>query len=140
MTKVRVPKEGTMSKSKTMSIITFAILGLAICSLLYLMPWSYIRSERFDAATWKAAEGKECANPVRQRMADYLLWRRQLDGMSRADVIEMLGNPQDSFVVAIGECLVYRTGAQRCFFPIDNEYLHIKLQHGRVAEAFLTSY
>jgi hypothetical protein len=59
---------------------------------------------------------------LRQRMADWLVLTKGLDGMFAADVVKLLGNPPrtDKFR---GAGLVYALGRERGFVSIDFEWL-----------------
>jgi hypothetical protein len=68
-------------------------------------------------------------------MADDLLSRGVLVGLSRREVIALLGEPDG----VSGGDLSYWLGPQRALAAADSEWLSIRLgRDGRVAEAWLT--
>jgi hypothetical protein len=70
----------------------------------------------------------------RHRIADWLVLTGTLKGLSRSDVTAKLGEPNATTLN--GWSLVYYLGAQRGLFPIDDEWLAIRLDaNGNVTEA-----
>jgi hypothetical protein len=90
----------------------------------------------FDRAVWNAeAEGID--DYRRHRMADGLLQRRLLIGMSRAEIVSMLGEPTVTSHFREYD-LVYVLGNERGWLSIDSEWLLMKLDgNGRVSLAEL---
>jgi len=87
-------------------------------------------SERFDSQRWRNAdlETRERAN-----MVGSLIKARRLDGMDRASVVALLGEPTPTDKWD-GSEMIYVLGPDGSMFPIDNEWLLIELdQQGRVA-------
>ena len=120
--------------------------GLATPVALYGLVWAYVYSpsftERahrlaFDAHAWRtntADAGREW--PTRLRMVDSLMDRRLLDGLTRAQVVELLG-PADGTAKWREWDLVYQLGPERnALFRIDSEWLVIRLD----ARGAVTSY
>jgi hypothetical protein len=67
-------------------------------------------------------------------MADRLVARGTLHGKTRAEVVEMLGEPPPTEYFHEWD-LVYWLGPERSFFPVDSEWLVIRFSpDGRVAE------
>lgn len=72
----------------------------------------------FDSADWKRSSADR-----RGFMIDDLLDRHDLRRMTRASVVELLGEPPDSYMRRGGD-LVWCLGPQRnSFFPVDNDWL-----------------
>ena len=70
-------------------------------------------------------------------MADRLVARRTLLGMTRAEVAGMLGEPTKTAKFGDWD-LVYWIGPERAFFSIDSEWLVIRLNaDGLVAESHI---
>ena len=76
----------------------------------------------FDSAEWKA--GQE--NDIRIRMVDSLLRNYELRGKTRAEILALLGEPDNTGYFREYD-LVYRLGAERGFISIDSEWLVFRL-------------
>jgi hypothetical protein len=86
----------------------------------------------FDRAVWNA-EAADLDDFRRHRMADWLLKERRLVGMSRAEIVSMLGEPTDTSHFRDYD-LVYVLGGERGWMSIDSEWLLMKLDtSGRVS-------
>lgn len=109
-------------------------LILAACLLLAcLTAWRYVVRQRvFDPIAWR--NDAEIGSGVRQSMADGFIANRSLIGHTRAEVVEMLGEPPDTGYFKQYD-LVYWLGDERGFFSIDSEWLVIRIDDGRVIEA-----
>ncbi len=86
----------------------------------------------FDPKAWRADE--RVGDGVRQEMADRIVARQTLRGKSRAEVVDMLGEPPPHGNVT-GWDMAYWLGLERGFIRLDSEWLIIRLgQDGRVQE------
>ena len=85
----------------------------------------------FDAAAWRAA-GRE--DSTRTGMVDDLVRSGRLRGLTEAEVTALLGPPPEVSYFHEWD-MVYLLGPCRCLFPIDNEWLVIRLDEGRVSQA-----
>lgn len=72
----------------------------------------------FESAKWKA--GNE--NDIRIRMVDSLLRKYELNGKTRAEILALLGEPDNTGYFQDYD-LVYRLRAERGFISIDSEWL-----------------
>ena len=87
----------------------------------------------FDSLVWKESLIKESDEPVRLRMIDDLLRKRTLVGISRSEVISLLGTPPLTEYFRYYD-LVYWLGPERRLFGIDSEWLAVKFDgENRVA-------
>lgn len=87
-------------------------------------------SASFDAQRWREADlgARDRAN-----MAGGLIKARRLNGMDRAAVVDLLGEPTSTDKWDDSE-MVYLLGPEGGLFPIDNEWLLIDLdQQERVS-------
>lgn len=87
-------------------------------------------SESFNPQRWRNADldTRERAN-----MVGSIVETRRLDGMDRASVVALLGQPTLTDKWASSE-MIYVLGPDDSMFPIDNEWLIIELnQQGRVS-------
>ena len=115
---------------------TLLILGLAATSCvvgtLGTAGWffygdtiqEYLRRRPFDAAAWKGE--KTFTNDVRIRMVDDLLRRHSFRGMTREQVIAILGEPDKTEYFNDWD-MVYWLGPERGFMGIDSECLVFRL-------------
>lgn len=67
-------------------------------------------------------------------MGDRLQERGTLIGLSRTEVVEMLGEPEVTAYFQEYD-LVYWLGDERGYFSIDSEWLVLRIVDGRVASA-----
>jgi len=89
----------------------------------------------FDAVVW--SDPARDQDDVRLGMADRLLADRTLIGLTRPQVVAMLGEPPPTNYFRDWD-LVYRLGMERSYIRIDSEWLVLRLgPDGRVAQARL---
>lgn len=79
------------------------------------------RPGRFDGRLWKLVGAED---DDRLEMADDLIARQRLDGLNRARVKKLLGEPNDTSRFKHGD-LAYRLGLERTYMPVDFEWLVI---------------
>lgn len=111
------------------------LAGLAVL-LVSLVVWRVrFPGQPFDATLWRADEDSQSG--IRQRMADRLLARRSLIGLSRREVVAMLGEAPDHGVFRDWD-IVYLLGPERNSVSIDSEWLVLRLgSDGNVVDARL---
>ncbi len=91
----------------------------------------------FNPAGWQA--DAEVGSGVRQQMADRLLARGTLIGLTREEAVGLLGEPPATGYFSDWD-LVYWLGPERGFIGIDSEWLVLRLgADGRVVEARLVT-
>jgi len=84
----------------------------------------------FEAAGWRDAD---LSTRDRVRMAPDLIASGRIDGLDRAGVVELLGEPTATDKFANSD-LVYLLGRERGLMAIDHQWLLIELdRNGRVA-------
>jgi hypothetical protein len=86
---------------------------------------------RFESAKWKASEADFEWDSLRLRMADSLLKTHPLVGLSKVEVIELLGEPDDTEHFRDYE-MVYFLGLERNTMAIDGEWLAIDLDESDI--------
>jgi hypothetical protein len=111
------------------------VLAVGLSALAAVRYWQ-ARPLPFDRAAWNAeAEGIDDFR--RHRMADWLLKRQRLVGLSRAEIVSMLGEPTKTSHFREYD-LVYVLGNERGWMSIDSEWLLMRLDGtGRVSMAEL---
>ena len=94
----------------------------------------YSHRTTFDSKTWRDRSlDQGVAWPTRLRMIDDLIGKRRLDGLTRTELLTLLG-PADKTDKWKEWDVVYWLGPQRGPFGIDSEWLVIKFDSsGRVA-------
>jgi hypothetical protein len=92
----------------------------------------YLPIRPFDTALWRQVQTAD--NHVRLRMIEWLVRSGQLDGLTRPQVLELLGQPDGGPYFRDWD-LVYWLGPERGFMGIDSEGLVLRIgSDGRVAE------
>jgi hypothetical protein len=94
----------------------------------------YSHRTTFEAKAWRDRSfDRDPEWPTRLRMIDDLLAKRRLDGLTRNELLALLG-PSDQTSNWRDWHLVYWLGPERTVFRIDSEWLVIKFDTaGRVA-------
>jgi hypothetical protein len=105
----------------------------AIAVVAGLLVWRMSFPGRaFDSVTWR--DESQVQRGARLGMADRLIARQTLLGKTRAEVVELLGEPPPTVHFADWD-LVYRLGPERGFMSIDSEWLVVRLaEDGRVVD------
>ena len=100
------------------TVVPVGLLLLAYLALYVPLP--------FVRAAWDAESASDGPLHLRHRMADRLVSTQRLRGMSRARVVELLGEPD---ALTAGGEMVYVLGNDRSFLGIDSELLSVRLDH-----------
>lgn len=91
---------------------------------------------RFDGRLWRLV-GVE--DDDRLEMADDLIARGRLDGLTRARVLRLLGQPNETGRFQPGD-FAYRLGLERAYMPVDFEWLVIHFDdQDRVARHWIAT-
>ena len=107
--------------------VGFMIAMGALAIFVQMAPWR----DTFDPIAWNDPETDE---RTRQEMADDVVARELLDGLTRTEVTALLGQPPDTEYFHDWD-MVYRLGMERSFFSIDSEWLVVRFgEDGRVSE------
>ena len=95
-------------------------------------------SEAFDSASWKASLTSDSLDPIRLRMVDDLLHRHRLHGMTREEVVSLLGTPPETNYFHDYD-FVYWLGSERGYLGLNSDWwLKIKFgRDGRVSKTAL---
>jgi hypothetical protein len=114
--------------------ISLAAVGLAVFTLVLV--WMFRTPGReFDQQLWRDyADLNQTGRYPRLEMADRFLAMGGLGGQSRAEIVDMLGEPPDTKYFRDWD-LVYWLGPERGFMSIDSEWLVFRLDtRGRVVD------
>ena len=111
-------------------LIPFLMLLMTVVA--WLVWWYWTPGRAFDPVAWH--DEAQVEQGVRLGMADRLVARGTLMGKTRAEVIDLLGEPSGSGYFAHAD-LKYWLGRERSYFSIDSEWLVVRLgADGRVIE------
>jgi hypothetical protein len=113
------------------------LVVVASAATVLIVCRAWFAGQSFDRAAWQ--EDATAESGARKAMADRLLARRTLFGKTRAEVVDLLGEPPPTEYFREWD-LVYRLGMERGFITIDSEWLVLRMgTDGRVAEARLVT-
>jgi hypothetical protein len=100
----------------------------------------YAHRKTFDAEIWKNQDNtkQDIFWPPRLCMVDNLMSSKRLDGLSRIQVIELLGPPHSKdFPGGAAQCDIhYYLGPERGFIRIDSEWLFIKFDNDEKVQRY----
>ncbi len=122
----------TRHRNILIAIVLTVCIGVG-GGILFL--WSYLLSsssdERFvprsfDSAQWKEAPARSPTPAIRIRMIDDLLSAHKLEGKSRAEIVSLLGEPDDNPGLLEWD-MVYCLGPERSWISMDAEWLVLRL-------------
>lgn len=109
----------TRWRPRTLLLASMSLaVGIAVVLWLAMPP-----GRAFDAQAWRSREAAWDDNAA--RMADRLIAQSTLTGMTRNEVVRMLGTPPETAYFKDWD-LVYRLGPERGMFAIDSEWLVVR--------------
>ncbi len=115
-------------------VIGVAMLKVARRAAIPL-PMDRCTDRRFDRTAWRDSALVYSKHAVRGCMVDDLLRKTTLVGMSRDEIVEVLGVPPATMYFKDYD-LVYWLGPERSLMSIDSEWLVIRLDgRSKVSEA-----
>jgi len=106
-------------------------LGILVLGYLAILSASgYLPMRQFNSAKWKA----QAERNLRVQMIESLQWSYTLKGMRRAEILSLLGPPDDTSYFREWD-YVYWLGDERDLLSIDSEWLVLRFgKNGRVSE------
>lgn len=109
------------------------IAGLYAGYRAFVRPFLFIDFDPmpFASDAWKSSEADFSWDSVRLRMADDLLRDAPLLGLPRAEVVELIGEPDDTDKFREYE-MVYFLGLERSTMAIDGEWLVVDLDDSEI--------
>jgi hypothetical protein len=111
--------------------ILFAMLmGIAVAFALKGCKKEPEGVRRFELNKWKAAVEEDQVS-VRRKMLVDLMNRYRLEGMTREDVVQLLGPPERSGDGPEGH-LSYVIGLEEGSVALDHEWLYLKMHNSKV--------
>ncbi len=115
-----------MRNRKSSLLFSFIAAGLVVVGVgVWLFFGDSIRErlsrQRFDPVAWKT-DDRSYTNAVRIRMVDDLLQRHSFRGMTREQVVALVGEPDKTEYFKEWD-LVYWLGPEHGFISMDSEWL-----------------
>jgi hypothetical protein len=109
-------------------IVAVSVLAIA-SSIVVWQCWFPGRA--FDSTGWN--DDAQVEEGIRLAMADRLVARGTLHGKTRAEVVDLLGEPVPGGHFREWD-LVYWLGPERGYMSVDSEWLVLRLADGQVCE------
>lgn len=128
------------------ALVAGPTLGIVLLLLALVFAWVFYRetseeyaSRRdFDPVAWQDSAEAFAEEPVRIDMIDDLLRRHSFEGMTRSEVLALLGKPEDTPYVHEYD-LVYWLGPERSPFGVDSEWLIFRLDGAGIVTGALVA-
>lgn len=118
-----------MGRRRPWMVVAAVVVAVVAVAVVWML---WFPGVPFDKAAWR--DTADLSQGPRAGMADRLVARRTLLGMTRTEVVDMLGQPPESYVGGPSD-LVYKLGAERSFISLDSEWLVVRFgPDGRVTE------
>ncbi|CAN1210274.1 hypothetical protein TUMEXPCC7403_08775 [Tumidithrix helvetica PCC 7403] len=93
-------------------------------------------SSQFDSTVWKDLERINKEPYPRLAMADELVRTRRLDGLTRQQVLTLLGDPTSTNYFKGQYDIIYWLGRERSYISIDSEWLVIKFDTKGIVQKY----
>jgi hypothetical protein len=116
------------TKTRNVGILTFFVIvaGSAAYFVFHSLSANYVQPMPFDSALWKSARAGTAGNSTRLRMVDNLLENQTLEGMSKQDIVKLLGEPDETKAPQDFD-MVYMLGQERRPNGVHSESLVFRL-------------
>ena len=125
--------EKEMRKAKRINYIAFGILVVVVLDII-IVSAVYYWIHTFSTSKWLNNPEKRTA------IVDNLLEKHELVGMTEADVIALLGEPNNDYgYFNADDRYVYYMGPERGLISIDSEWLILDFTDGIVSDSFITT-
>lgn len=110
------------------------IAFLLLLSLEFLEEILFFYNINFDKGLWKDKKSILGKRSPRQRMLKSLLKKHKLIGMTKQNILSLLGEPEDGVVTE--EELNYELGTSRGLFAVSTDILSIEFDQKDIAISF----
>lgn len=110
------------------------IAFLLLITLELLEEILFFYNIKFDEGLWKDKNSTLGKRSPRQRMLKNLLKKHKLNGMTKQEVLSLLGQPEDN--ITTEQELNYELGTSRGFFAVSTDILSIEFDQKDVAVSF----
>jgi len=105
--------------------IVLGSIAALVCYEYWWLSYAGDGSDRFDSHAWRASLLRDDDDPIRLKMVDSLLEQHRLQGMSRDQIVSLIGKPPKTEYFKQYD-FVYWLGPERGGFSIDSEWLAIR--------------
>lgn len=115
-------------RTRNVGIFTFFVIvagGIAYF-VFHSLSANYVQPMPFDSALWKSARANAAGNSTRLRMVDNLMENQTLEGMSKQEIIKLLGEPDETKPPQDFD-MVYLLGQERRPNGVHSESLVLRL-------------
>jgi hypothetical protein len=119
-------------------MVALPLIFCIVCMMFGPLVTDLIQRLPFDSNTWKSVAWKTSIgqhSDIRIHMVDDLFSRHKLIGMTRKQLIELLGQPSTFESAQSPYEYIYYLGRERSFICIDDEWLDIKFYGDLVVSA-----
>jgi hypothetical protein len=121
----------TGARARGLGCVAGLLVTFLAGAVAYGFMTGYLPVRPFDSDRWKQAERLD--DQVRVQMIDHLVWSGKLDGLSRGELVALLGAPSNAGYFRDRD-YVYWLGNERSLFSIDSEWLVVDVDaSGRVS-------
>ena len=124
-----ITKKPTPVLAYAAGVIIPAVLFATVFMLALPAYKDYTNRMEFDSRTWKHHNTSK-QEPQRIRMIDSLLEHKDLIGMHYSDIIDLLGQPEDTAYFKNWD-MVYWLGPERGYISIDSEWLVLRYDQNK---------
>lgn len=115
------------ARGRAVGCVAGLLLVLLTGVIGYGFKTGYLPVRPFDSDRWKRVERVD--DQARIQMIEHLMWSKKLDGLSRSELVALLGPPSDAGYFRDRD-YVYRLGDERGLFSIDSEWLVVDVDAG----------
>ncbi len=119
------------TRARGLGCVAGLLVTLLAGAVSYGFMTGFLPVRPFDSDRWKQVERVD--DQARIHMIEHLMWSRKLDGLSRTELVALLGPPSNAGYFRDRD-YVYWLGNERSLFSIDSEWLVVDVDaSGRVS-------
>jgi len=119
------------ARAWTLGCLAGVLVVFLAGTFAYGFKTGYLPVRFFDSERWKRVERVD--DQTRIQMIEHLMWSGKLDGLSRSELVALLGQPSEAGYFREHD-YVYWLGDERSLFSIDSEWLVLDVDAaGRVS-------
>lgn len=118
-------------RARGLGCVVGVLVVFLASTITYGFMTGYLPVRPFDSDRWKRVERVD--DQARIHMIEHLMWSGKLDGLSRSELVALLGAPSKAGYFRDRD-YVYWLGNERSLFSIDSEWLVLDVDaSGRVS-------
>ncbi|MBA4763651.1 hypothetical protein [Sphingomonas sp.] len=118
-------------RARGLGCVVGVLVVFLASTITYGFMTGYLPVRPFDSDRWKRVERVD--DQARIHMIEHLMWSGKLDGLSRSELVALLGAPLKAGYFRDRD-YVYWLGNERSLFSIDSEWLVVDVDaSGRVS-------